>query len=139
LLPKLSRIFKIKSRYAKSRRIYPDGRTRGGHTQKRVARDKAKAAETRPKPRFRGHMDESEYLLSWRSCTGTLLLPSPINTPAEQQRGRIQRRELRVFFSFSLFKFLVIFVSLLAYFGGGEEHCIWKLHSNKGYLFFFVI
>ena len=76
--------------------------------QKRVARDKAKAAEMRPKPRFRGHVDEMEYQFSQESCTGTLLLPSPINTPAEQQRGRIQRRELRVFFRFSLCKFLVI-------------------------------
>jgi len=52
-----------------------------------VARDKAVAAETRPKPRFRGQMDERGYLLLHESFTGTLLLPAPINTPAEQQRG----------------------------------------------------
>ena len=51
-----------------------------------MARDKAKAAETRPKPRFRGNLDEVGQLLSWRSRTGTLSLPAPINTPAEQQR-----------------------------------------------------
>jgi len=67
--------------------MYPDGRTRGGHARKRVARDKAVAAETRPKPRFRGQMDERGYLLLHESFTGTLLLPAPINTPAEQQRG----------------------------------------------------
>ena len=48
-------------------------------------------------PRKRGQMDETGYQISWRSFTGTLLLPSPINTPAEQQRGGIQRGELRVF------------------------------------------
>ena len=48
LLPKLSRNLKIKSRYAESRRIYPDGRTRGGHVRKRVTRGHAIAAEKRP-------------------------------------------------------------------------------------------
>ena len=48
-------------------------------------------------PRFRGLLDEFGYEVSWESCTGTLLPISPINTPAEQQRGGIQRRELRVF------------------------------------------
>jgi len=32
-------------------------------------------------------MDERGYLLLHESFTGTLLLPAPINTPAEQQRG----------------------------------------------------
>ena len=59
VLPKLSRNSKIKSRDATSRRIYPDGRTRGGHARKRVARDHSLAAKTRPKPRFRGNTVES--------------------------------------------------------------------------------
>ena len=75
----------LKSRDARSERISPDGRTRGGHARKRAARDKACAAETRPKPRFRGNMDEAEYQILWLSFTGTLLPPAPINTPAEQQ------------------------------------------------------
>ena len=38
-------------------------------------------------PRFRGSLDEICYVVSWESCTETLLPISPINTPAEQQRG----------------------------------------------------
>ena len=49
-------------------------------------RDTAKVAKTRPKPRFRGNPDESGDKVFSRSRTGTLLLPAPINTPAEQQR-----------------------------------------------------
>jgi len=64
--------------------------------RKRVARDKTLAAETRPKPRFRGNMDEAEYQISWLSFTGTLLPPAPINTPAEQQRGPSRDEEIRV-------------------------------------------
>ena len=65
-------------------------------------------AKLQPRKRGRGSLDEVDVQFLWESCIGTLLLLSPINTPAEQQRGRIQRLELRVFFRFSLCKFLVI-------------------------------
>ena len=106
LLPKLSRNFKLnfklKSRDARSTRTDSDGRTRGGHARKRVARDKAKAAETRPKPRFRGHMDEMEQRLSEENSIGTLLLSAPINIPAEQQRGASRDGRLGFLQFFSL-------------------------------------
>ena len=109
MLPKLSRILKIEGLHAESRRRRPAGWTRGGHARKRVAIGHAIAAETRP--RFRGSLDEIGYVISWESCTGTLLPISSINTPAEQQRGGIQTLKLRVFLcSLDLFlfpKFLV--------------------------------
>ena len=37
-------------------------------------------------PRFRGNPEAVGDAFSLRSCTGTLLPISPINTPAEQQR-----------------------------------------------------
>ena len=98
MLPKLSQIFKLKSRYARSKRIGPDGRTRGGHARKRVARDKTVAAETRPKPRFRGRRDEAEYQISWLSLTGTLLPSEPINTPADVTERASRDEEIRVSF-----------------------------------------
>ena len=114
LLPKLSRIFKIKSRDARSKRMYPYGRTRGGHARKRVARDHTMAAETRPQPRFRGPLDEVDVQFLWESYTGDSTSSISYKYPCRATEREIQRRELRVFFSFSLFKFLVIFVSLLA-------------------------
>ena len=68
------------------------------------------AAKTRLLPRFRGHLDEAGYAFSWKSCTETLRPISPINTPAEQQRGGIQRLKLGFFFrSFSLYEISCIF------------------------------
>ena len=83
LLPKLYPNQKIKSQDAASRRKSPDGRTRGGHAPKRVSSRHHKAAFPRPKPRFRGILDESEYQFSWWSRIGTLPPSAPINTPAD--------------------------------------------------------
>ena len=86
MLPKLSQNFKIKSQDDSSKRINSYGQTRGGHARKRVARDQDMAAKTRPESRFRGSLDKFDVQFLWESCTETLRLPSPINTPAEQQR-----------------------------------------------------
>ena len=73
----------IKSQDAASRRKRPDGRTRGGHAPKRVASLHTLAAETRPKPRFRGIPVLSGEQFSWRNSIWTLLPSAPINTPAD--------------------------------------------------------
>ena len=125
-------IFKIEDLNAESRRRRPDGWTRGGHARKHVAIGHAIW------PRFRGSLDEICYVISWESCTRTLLPISPINTPAEQQRGGSQRLKLGFFFRFfSLPKFLVFSFLLFKeeYFDEGEERCIWKVTSNKRLLF----
>ena len=82
LISKLSRKSNMKSQDPASRSIYPDGRTRGGHAPKRVASRHYQAAETRPKPRFRGNLALSIYQFSWRSLSGTLSPSAPINIPA---------------------------------------------------------
>ena len=102
LISKLSRNLKLKSRDARARQIRPDGRTRGGHAQKRAARDKNMAAETRQKPHFHGNVDEAAYQISWLSFIGTLLPPTPINTPAGEQRGASRDEEIRFSLAFSL-------------------------------------
>ena len=113
LLPKLSRNPKIKSQDKTSRRQRPDGRTRGSHAPKRVAICHYQAAETRPKPHFRGNPVLSRDQFSWESCVGTLPPSAPINTPAVQPRsasrkveGQIQgflRLVVQVFFAFCNF------------------------------------
>ena len=82
LISKLSRKSKMKSQDPASRRKRPDGRTRRSHAPKRVASRHYQAAETRPKPRFRGNLALSIYQFSWRSLSGTLSPSAPINTPA---------------------------------------------------------
>ena len=52
--------------------------------------------ETALWPRFRGIMDEFGDKVSWESFTETLLLPSPINTPAEQQRRAYNREQRQI-------------------------------------------
>ena len=86
LLPKLYPNPKIKSQDQTSRSKRPDGRTRRGHAPKRAANRRHVAAKTRPKPRFRGNLDESGDPLSWESCIWTLPPSAPINTPAVQPR-----------------------------------------------------
>ena len=134
MLPKLSRILKIEDLNTKSKRRSPDERTSGGDVRKRVAIGHAIAAETRLWPHFRGHLDEVGYGFSWKSCTGTLLPISPINTPIEQQRGGIQRMKLRVLFRFFLFPKFLVFSFLLfekEHFEEGEELCNWSVTSKK--------
>ena len=47
-------------------------------------------------PRFRGKIDKSGDKIFWESRTGTLHLPAPINTPAEQPRGEQRAVQDRV-------------------------------------------
>ena len=82
LISKLSRKSNMKRQDTASRRKRPDGRTRRSHAPKRVASSHCMAAETRPKPRFRGNPSLSIYQFSWRSLSGTLSPSAPINTPA---------------------------------------------------------
>ena len=106
MISKLSRKSKMKSQDPASRSICPDGRTRGGHTRKRAARDQTMAAETRPKPRFRGNPALSIYQFSWRSLSGTLSPSAPINTPAGAAE-RASRERLGFSLAISL-KFLQV-------------------------------
>jgi len=85
----------MKSQDTISRRINPDGRTRGCHARKRVAFGYKSAAFPRQISRFRGNPEAVGDAFSLRSCTGTLLPISPINTPAEQQRRGVQRQSQR--------------------------------------------
>ena len=112
LLPKLSRNPKTKSQDQASRKKCPDERTRGGHAPKRVASRHTQAAETRPKPRFRGSIVLSGDPFSWESCVGTLLPSAPINTPCSATEKSVQRQSQRaksrvqVFFLQFRFSFL---------------------------------
>ena len=96
----------MKSQDPASRSICPDGRTRGGHARKRAAKDQTVAAETRPKPRFRGNPALSIYQFSWRSLSGTLSPSAPINTPAGAAE-RASRERLGFSLAISL-KFLQV-------------------------------
>jgi len=98
LIPKLYPNPKIKSQDAASRRKRPDGRTRRSHAPKRVASRHHKAAETRPKPRFRGNPVISREPPSWTTSTGTLPPSAPINTPcsATEKSVQSQRAKSRV-------------------------------------------
>ena len=114
MLPKLSRNPKIKSQDAASRRQRPDERTRGSHAPKRVAICHYQAAETRPKPRFRGNPVLSGDQFSWESCVGTLPPSAPINTPCSAtyraSRGRARGPNLGFRFSSCSLDFLFTFV-----------------------------
>jgi len=95
LLPKLYLNPTIKSQDQTSRRKRPDGRTRRGHAPKRVASRHTQAAETRPKPRFRGISIISWYGISWRTSNWTLLPSAPINTPCSATEKGVQRQSQR--------------------------------------------